>query len=152
MAIKVNLRDIETINYDPIPAGTYDVKVVEGEETETKGEGKLGVVPMIKWTLEVVDADDEKLNGRKLFTNSIIHPTTLWNLKAFLIASGEFDESDLDDEIEFEIDDVVGTTMQAVVTQRDYNGDTVNNVKRVKRLGGDTSTSTGSKSSGSLLP
>ena len=152
MAIKVNLRDIEVKDFDPIPAGTYDVVVAEGEETETKGDGKLGKgVPMIKWTLEVCDNNNEKLNGRKLFTNSIIHPTTLWNLKAFLLATGEFDEDDLKDEIDFEIDDIVGCKMLAVVTVKDYEGAPTNNVRRVKPIGGSASTSTGGKEP-SLLP
>jgi hypothetical protein len=156
MAIKVNLRDIETKNFDPIDTGRYDVKVIDGEMTKTSGEGKLGVVDMIKWELEVIDNDDEKLNGRKLWTNSTIAPSTLWSLKAMLAATGQYDEDDLADEnFEFEIEDVVGCTMIAVVTKEEYprdSGEYQNRIKRFKPLGGEAETRSSSGSGASLLP
>ena len=154
-SIKVNLRDIETKDFDPVDPGTYDVKCVDGELTETSGDGKLGKVPMIKWEFEIIDNDDEKLNGKKLWTNSTIAPTTLWSLKAMLAATGEYSEDDLsDDNFEFEIEDVVGCTMQAVVTKVEYpagSGDYNNRIKRFKPIGGSVA-STGKGKSSSLLP
>jgi hypothetical protein len=154
-SIKVNLRDIETKDFDALEAGRYDVKLIDAEMTETSGEGKLGKVPMIKWEFEVIDNDDEKLNGRKLWSNSTIAPSTLWSLKALLAATGEYDEDDLsDDNFEFELDDVIGCTMLAVVTKEEYpagTGEYTNRIKRFKPLGGAVA-STGSGKSSSLLP
>jgi hypothetical protein len=129
--LKLNLGDIELKNFDPVPAGTYTCTVTAGEMKKTSGEGKLGVVPMINWEFTIVEP--EEFAKRKLWTNTVIHETTLFNLKALLLATGEYTDEDLATEIDFEIEDVIGKELDLVAGQREYpkdSGEWRNEVKR----------------------
>ena len=148
MAIKLNLTNIEVNSYEALPAGMYVVTVTGGEMRETKGgeNSKLpSGTPMINWEFTVVDGvEGEKYKGRKIWTNTIIHEKTLWNLKSLLLATGKFDDEDLAD-LDFEIEDIIGETVQVKVARREYNGNETNEIKLFKSVGS-------SESSGSLLP
>jgi len=133
MGFRVNFSDVESKSFDPVPAGTYHVKITDGELKETSGGGKLpGGTPMINWEFTIQNGPYE---GRRLWTNTVIHERTLFNLKALLEASGRFNEAQLSGgDIDFEIDDLIGADLKIVVAQREYNGDTVNDVKRFKKI------------------
>src|SRR5215467_80507 len=131
--MRINLTDVDDRNFEALPAGRYVLKVTDYEMRETKGDGKLGKgVPMINWEFTVLN--DDQYKGRKLWMNTVIHETTLFSLKGLLRATGAFTEEDLRGEIDFEPDEVVGAEVIGVVSQREYNGDKVNDVKRVKPL------------------
>jgi len=148
MSIKINLKDVNLSNYEPLPVGTYDAKITGGEMRETSGNGKLPAgTPMINWEFTLQDAD--KLTGRKIWTNTVIHETTLFTLKQLLISTGQFTEDDMDGELDFEISDIIGSDVAIVVAQREYNGNVVNDIKKIKSIGSTTATS---KSKSSLLP
>ena len=131
--MRINLTDVEDRNFEALPAGRYRLKIADYEMREVKGDGKLPKgTPMINWEFTVIcDAKtgDEKYSNRKLWMNSILHEKTLFNLKALLRATGQFE--DLEGEIDFEPEDLMGAEVIGVVAQREYNGDTVNDVKRV---------------------
>ena len=130
MGIKLNLKDVQS-SFDAIDAGTYDATITGGEMKETKGDGKLGKVPMINWEFTV--KDDDKYTGRKLWTNTIIHDTTLFRLKQLLLASGEFEEDDMDD-LDFEIEELIGADVQLIVVQREYEGEMRNDIKKIQAI------------------
>jgi hypothetical protein len=149
MGIKLNLGDIDIKKFDPIPAGTYDAKVTGGELKSTSGEGKLGKVPMINWEFTI---QDEEYVNRKVWMNTVIHETTLFNLKA-LLATGKFSEEDMAAELDFEIEDIIGEEVRVVVAQREYNGEVRNEVKRVKGMTDEPGTATAKgRGKKSLLP
>jgi len=144
--MRINLTDVDDRNFEALPAGRYVLKVTDYEMRETKGDGKLGKgVPMINWEFTVLN--DDQYKGRKLWMNTVIHETTLFSLKGLLRATGAFTEEDLRGEIDFEPDEVVGAEVIGVVSQREYNGDKVNDVKRVKPLSDEDK-----EEAGSLLP
>jgi len=51
----------------PTPAGFY-LAMITGEELKTT---KAGDGQFIRWELELRECDDEKLNGNKIFTNTM---------------------------------------------------------------------------------
>jgi len=138
--MRINLTDVEDRSFEPLPAGRYVLKITDYEMRETGGSGKLGAgVPMINWefTVQSNRQGDEKYRGRKVWMNTVIHEKTLFNLKSLLRATGSFKDTDLDGELDFEPSDLVGTELIGVIAQREYNGDTVNDVKRVVALTSD---------------
>jgi hypothetical protein len=145
MSVKINLKDVGGNDYEALPADSYEAKVTAGLMRETSGNGKLPAgTPMINW--EFVITEPQKYAGRKIWTNTVIHENTMFTLKQLLQATGNFDDDQLAGELEFDIEDVVGSDVILVVTQREYNGNTVNDVKKIKSAG----SSSGGRSS--LLP
>jgi Protein of unknown function (DUF669) len=148
--MRINLTDVDDRSFEAIPAGRYVLKITDYEMKETKGEGKLGAgVPMINWefTVQFDKNGDTSYSSRKLWMNTVIHEKTLFNLKALLRATGKFTAEDLQGELDFEPDDCIGADVIGVVAQREYNGNTVNDVKRVVAL-----TDEQQQGSASLLP
>lgn len=148
--MRINLTDVDDRSFEALPAGRYILKVTDYELRETKGEGKLGKgVPMINWEFTVQSdvKGDETYKNRKLWMNTVIHETTLFSLKALLRASGAYTDADLQGELDFEPDEVLGSDVVGVVAQREYNGDKVNDVRRVKALSDDEK-----EEAASLLP
>jgi len=134
MGFRVNLTDIEDRSFEAIPAGKYVVKITGWEQRETKDkpENKLPAgTPMVNWEFTIlrhVDGDD-KYKNRKVWTNTIIDPKTLFNLKNLLKACGWTAEQ-MDGDLDFDPDTIVGSEIILVVAVRQYNGDDTNDVKR----------------------
>jgi len=136
--MRINLTDVEDRSFEPLPSGRYILKITDFELRETSGSGKLGAgVPMINWefTVQSDRNGDEKYKNRKLWMNTVIHEKTLFNLKSLLRATGAFKDDELVGEVDFEPEQCLGAEIIGVVAQREYNGDTVNDVKRVAPLG-----------------
>ena len=137
--MRLNLSEVEDRSFEALPAGRYVVKFsgFEMRETQDKPGNKLPAgTPMINWEMTVLrDAKtgDTKYENRRLWTNTIIHERTLFNLKGILKACGWSDE-DLSEELDFDPEQVVGAEVVAVVATREYQGDTVNDVKRFTSL------------------
>jgi hypothetical protein len=147
--MRLNLTDIDDRSFEPLPAGRYILKVTGYEMREVKNDGKVPKgTPMINWEFTVIsdNGGDTKYENRKLWMNTVIHERSLFNLKALLRASGSFSPEQLDGELDFEPEDIVGSEVVAVVAQRQYNGDMVNDVKRIVKLEED------SEAASSLLP
>lgn len=135
--MRINLTDVDDRSFEALPAGRYLLKITDYEMRETKGDGKLGAgVPMINWefTVQSDRNGDTKYQNRKLWMNTVIHEKTLFNLKSLLRATGKYEGKDLEGELDFEPADCIGSDLIGVVAQREYNGDTVNDVKRVVGL------------------
>ncbi len=130
--VRVNFSDVETNAYEPLPSGTYHVRITDAEMKETSGNGKLPAgTPMINWEFTVASGPYE---SRRLWTNTVIHERTLFNLKALLEASGKYTSEELAGDFDLNIDEVLGAELKVVVAQREYNGDTTNDIKRFKKL------------------
>jgi hypothetical protein len=150
-AIKVDFTDTVEKDFEAVAAGWYLVTVTGGEmrATQDKPENKLpGGTPMINWEFTIC-SDDPKLDGKKVWTNTIIYPTTLFNLKGLLRGCGMEHEGELD----FEIDDVIGKQLYLKLIKREYpkdSGDYTNDVKGYKAL--DDAPGASSSAGASLLP
>ena len=104
---------------------------------------------MINWEFNVgrnVNTGDESCSNRKLWMNTPIHQRTLFNLKALMRASGKYTDDELVGEVDFEPDELIGSEVVGVINQREYNGNTVNDVRRVLPV------SSGGTQAASLLP
>lgn len=148
MSFKVNFTDVQTNNFEALPAGVYHVRATDGEVRESGPNSKNPGSEYINWELTVQEGPYE---GRKLWTNTSLLPQALFALKGMLEASGRFTDDQLSGDLDFEIDDVLGAEFKVKVTQREYNGDTQNDIKRFYRLE-DGPAAAVQPASSSLLP
>lgn len=139
MGLRVDFTDVETSNFDPIPAGTYIAKVTDGELRESGPNSKNPGSQYINWEFTIQDGD---YAGRKQWTNTSLLPQALFALKDLLAATGKFN---VDGDLDFDIEDVIGSDVKIVVKQKRFDDELRNEVKRVKPLGDDEGDS-------SLLP
>jgi Protein of unknown function (DUF669) len=137
--VRINLTEVEDRSFEAIPSGRYRLKLDDFEMREVKREdGKVPKgTPMINWEFLVVcDAKtgDDKYSGRKVWMNTLLIQQSLFNLKGLLKATGKYTEEELAGELDFDPEDVMDCEVIGVVSQREYNGDTVNDIKRVLPL------------------
>lgn len=139
--------------YDPVPRGWYTCFIRDWEISEVKKDGKFpSGTPGTRW--ELIIASPEEFEGRKLWINHWHHPKSVPFLKAFLEATGEFSDAELNGKLH--PDDfrerAVNAKIQvrAVVKPGTGGYDDTNEVKSVKSIGADVSSSP--SSSGGLLP
>jgi hypothetical protein len=135
--VRVNLTDIDDRSFDPLPGGQYLLRVTGYEQRAVKNDGKVPAgTPMLNWEFTVVSdkSGDEKFANRKVWMNTVIHERSLFNLKGLLRASGVYSSEQLDGELDFEPEDIVNSVVVGAVVQREYNGNTVNDIKRISAV------------------
>lgn len=127
--MRINLSGV-TSDFEPIPSGKYRCKITDGEIKEAGPNAKFPGSEMILWELTVQQGDYE---GRKVFSNTTLLPHALFGLHNMLLATGKWDKEDLDvEDFDFEIDQVVGSDVIALVVQQLYDGEMRNSVKRLR--------------------
>jgi hypothetical protein len=128
--------------FDALPSGRYVVKVTDGELRTSGENAKHTGSEYINWELTVQTGEYE---GRKVWQNTPwSHGTcecgdwkagALIGLKSLLTATGIWTDEQLNaDDFDFEIDEVIGADVKAVVALGEYQGEATNNVKRIKAL------------------
>jgi len=125
--MKINFADTEISDFEPLPSGWYNVAVTDGELRESKSEKNPGS-EYIHWEYTVQEGPHE---NRKVWDNTTLLPHALFSLKGLLAACGFAVDGDLD----FDIPDVVGKTLQIRLAQREHDGNTYNDVKGYKASG-----------------
>lgn len=113
----INIDFSEVKSIEPLKEGDYTATIAKAEETTAKSSGN----PMIKIEYDV----DETKN--KLFDNFVLTQNALWKLKELLGALGY----ETDDVVDLDINELVGQQVLLRVIQEEYNGDTVNRVKKI---------------------
>lgn len=114
----LNLDFSSVPSREPLEEGVYHLQIVKVEET-TSSTGN----PMLKVEYDVMDVD----GGRKLWDNYVLIDKCLWKLKELFDALG-IDTANI---VEMDVTELVGMEVQAKVIQEDYNGDTMNRVKKI---------------------
>lgn len=132
MGIRVNFTDVKTNDFDAIPAGTYAAKVTDGEIRESGENAKNPGAQYINWEFTIQEGEYQ---GRKQWMNTSLLPQALFGLKGLLAATGRFSSDQIDGDLDFEIEQVLGSDVKIVVRQKQYQGETQNEVKRVKAIG-----------------
>jgi len=138
--VRINLTDVDDRSFEALPANRYILKVTDYEMREVKNDGKVPKgTPMINWefTVQADRSGDTKYQNRKVWMNCVIHERSLFNLKALLRASGAIPEDQLNGELDFEPEDILGSEIIGVVSQREYppgSGEMTNDVKRTMAL------------------
>jgi hypothetical protein len=106
-----------------LTAGEYPVRVTKGELKTTKNGD-----PMINWELTTFGKDDERLNNKKVFHNTMVTGKGAGILKQFLKAA----DYDLSSE-GFDTDDLLGKELVAVLGPDKENPEMMR-VKSVKKI------------------
>ena len=133
--MRINLSGVESFSFEPIPAGTYPAKITDGEMVEVRNQGRLPAgTPGVNWEFTIQGGE---YDGRKVWMNTWIAESTMPGLKALLEASGRFTPEQLDGDLDFEIEDLIGSDVLVVVRQRLYQGEMRNDVRRVKSISGE---------------
>ncbi len=104
----VDFSTVELTNFEPIPAGTYELLISDAEEKEGNK------APYLNLILEVTDAEDAELVGRKVWDILSFSAASLWRLHQFLLAVG-FEEETLQGEVDFDPADLLGYSVTAIV-------------------------------------
>jgi hypothetical protein len=149
MPIRADLTGIEAGGFKPVPAGTYNTRITNCEETESKG-GKNPGSPMVKWEFTIQPPSE--YSDRKFFMNTLLVQDGdfggLNRIKEILLATGKWDAEQLAESIAFEPEDVIGEEVRCTVRVRPATEqyDESNDVRRVRPVGEDDETES------SLLP
>ena len=113
MKVNVSLDDVKELQ--PVPAGNYVCRVLEGEVKEGP-KGKY-----ISWQLEISEGD---FAGQIQWYNTSLVPEAQFKLKQFLQACNfEWGKSS------FNTEDVAGSEVIVKVVLEDYKGESKNKVK-----------------------
>lgn len=110
--VNLDFSDSVDLDFAPIPAGRYRVRVSSIDIRQSKSSQ----FQYVNWEMEV-DAGDYV--GRKLWTNTSFSPKALWKLKETLIAFGE-DPQALAGEIEVDFDKYANARATAFVDLEGY--------------------------------
>jgi hypothetical protein len=115
MPLTVNFAGVpDQKSFEPVPAGEYRLSLQDYKEGTVKSESSENYgATKFDFTYEIVDNENEKYNGRKIFDNVTITENSLWRLKAMLKAFGA--EVPEDGEIEVDFDDLLGEELDAKV-------------------------------------
>ncbi|HST77280.1 MAG TPA: DUF669 domain-containing protein [Verrucomicrobiae bacterium] len=115
MPLTVNFAGVpDQKSFDPVPAGEYELELQDYKEGTVKSETSANFgATKFDFTYEIVNCDEEKYNGRKIFDNVTITENSLWRLKAMLKAFGA--DVPEEGEIEVDFDDLLGESLSAKV-------------------------------------
>ncbi len=114
----LNLDFSSVPSREALPEGTYHLMIAKVEET-TSSTGN----PMLKVEYDVLEYE----GSRKLWDNFPLIETALWKLKELLDAVG----MDTSAVVDMDPMDLVGQEINAKVIQEEYQGETVNRVKKI---------------------
>lgn len=103
---------------EPLEEGLYTLTIAKVEE-KTSSTGN----PMLSVEYDVVGVE----GNRKLWDNYVLTDKALWKLQELFKALG-LDTSAV---VSIDPNELVGLQVQAKVIQDEYNGDTVNRVKKI---------------------
>lgn len=117
---EVDLTNVDTSGGFHIPEGTYRAKLVEVEQSVSKGGN-----PMFVWTFEI-SAGEQK--GFQLKSFTAITPAAMWKVAETVEALGVGQTGSV---VKFKRSDVINRECGLVVEDNDYNGNTRSSIARV---------------------
>lgn len=121
--ISVNFKGVE--GRITLPEGSYHCKVAE----VTQEDGSQA--PYLKWKFEVVGG---KFDGKPLYNNTSLAEQSLWSLRNLLETLGV---EVPDDELDIDLEELVGKECMLVVEHENYEGKTRARVADFSPLGED---------------
>lgn len=154
MTLKVNFTNVS--DRGPAkPNGWYHVRVTDGEVKEVGDKGKN---PGQQYMTVELTIQKGEYAGQKFWTGMhLLNEKALGIVKGFLRATGNFNQAQLDGELEFDswedfYNQIEGAELMVRNKQREYEGDMNDNVSGYKSLEGEK-VNTGKVNAGSsLLP
>ena len=122
--MKIDFTGVEgQKGFTPVPAGKYLIEVTDYRQGTASENAKNAGAPTISWEFTIQSTvggeevitdrtgEEVKVADRKVWENMTIVENSFWRLKAFLEACG----FDVSGEIDFDPDEVVGSTLIAKV-------------------------------------
>lgn len=107
--ISVNFEGVKA--FKTIAEGQYKLKITSAERGTTDNDNEK-----IDWEFEVANGPSA---GSKLWTTTTLTDKSLWKLRELLEAAGQ---EVPDDEMDIDLDDLVGCELGAVVFHEEYEG------------------------------
>lgn len=117
---RLNLDFSNVASRDPLPEGIYEVSIAKVEQTVSKSSGN----PMLKIEFNILT---DGYTGRKVWSNYVLTDAAMWKIVELLRAVG----IDTDAFLDMDTDELVGLTCSAKITQREYDGNIQNEVKKI---------------------
>lgn len=114
----LNLDFSNVPSREPLEEGVYTLVIAKAEETQSSTGN-----PMLKVEYDVLGVE----GNRKLWDNYVLIDKCLWKVQELFKALG-LDTSAV---VELDVQELIGQQVQAKVVQEEYNGDTVNRVKKI---------------------
>lgn len=137
MRVDLSGVEVKDSEFGLVDSGTYNVKVTDGQIKDNK-DGPSAKNPTgqhIHWEFTIQDPG--KFEGWKQWKNTPLGGDGLGILKELLMASGRFTEDQVNGDLDFEVEDLIGADVVITVQQkkRSDNGEMANNVGKVKPAG-----------------
>lgn len=123
------LGDVQS-GFTPLPAGTYDVEVLDASEETAGPDAKNPGTPYLKLEFQVTD---EEYSGRKVWLNASFSEKARGILKGTLLGLGFTEEELASPDLEIDPEELIGRTAKAVVSEG-TNPKTKERNNSVKRL------------------
>lgn len=114
----LNLDFSNVPSREPLEEGVYSLRIAKAEETESSTGN-----PMLKVEFDVMGVE----GNRKLWDNFVLIDKCLWKVQELFKALG----IDTEQVVTMDPQELIGQEVQAKVIQEDYNGDTVNRIKKI---------------------
>lgn len=116
---QINLNFSGVSSREPLPEGLYELQVAKVEQTVSKASGN----PMLKIEFNVLT---EGYEGRKIWSNYVLTENMYWKVQELFKSLG----LDADGIVDIDTDDMIGLTCTGKITQREYQGDIQNELKK----------------------
>ncbi len=123
--MKANFDFTDVGTFETIPQGKYTCYLFDVDLKQTRKGDDMYVL-----ILKIADGEHK---GRQLFYNLPVMKQTMWKIKESIEAFGvELPQS----KVSFDFEDLLGRKVKAVVTHREWEGKTRENVAALERLKG----------------
>ena len=120
----------EAVDFSALPAGQYKVRIT-GDEVKT---AKKSGAPYVAWKMTVFGAEGEaeQYNGRVLFHNTMLSGKGAGGFRSLWMAVNNItDVSEVPTALDCDTEDFLSKEVFVTVGQREYEGNTMNEVKAV---------------------
>jgi len=123
--VEIEIDGWDDIDENPfyVPPGTYDATAVSCEEGETKESKAKKLI----FTFAVV-SKDKAINGKELKVHAVRSEAAAWRVKQVLIGLGFPQQGK---SLKLKLSDVPGKKCRIEVVDRDYQGETRSDIKKV---------------------
>lgn len=126
-------------SFEALPVGFYNT-IIDTSKLEEVKKGATTEYVRIGFTVS-----EGEFANRKVYDNFMLSGKGVWKLGALLVATGLMTPENRDTYL-FNADDAHGLAVRIRVSQRDYNGEPVNEIKAIMPIPGTTPTATPAKS------
>jgi hypothetical protein len=114
--VKLNLADIQQKDFSPVPAGKYSLRFTDYEMKEVGENAKPENVGEPIANCEFTIIAPQEFEGKKVWSNFMFTPKTLWRLQQFLASTGQYSDDELSsDDFDFELQDLIGSEVVASI-------------------------------------